>query len=70
MNKRNKALIISGIIWAALALIITFIGFALSGFNLIAWFSSKYAMFFYVFLGVYVIVIIIFFVFPYIKNKL
>lgn len=70
MNKRNRTLIICGIIWAILAVTITILGFALSGADIIAWFSSKWAMYFYVFLGVYLLVIAIFFVIPMIRDRL
>ena len=70
MNKRNRTLIICGIVWAAIALFITILGFALSGADIIAWFSSKWAMFVYTFLGVYLLVVIILFVIPMIRDRL
>lgn len=70
MNKRNRTLIICGIIWAILALVITVIGFILSGADIIAWFSSKWAMYIYVFLGVYLLVVIIGFVIPAIRDRM
>lgn len=70
MNKRNRTLIICGLIWAALALIATILGFVLSGGDIVAWFTSKWAMFIYVFLIVYLIVILIWFVIPMIKERL
>ena len=70
MNRRNRTLIICGLIWAVLAITITVLGFALNGADIIAWFSSKWAMFFYVFLLVYLLVIVIFFIIPMIKERL
>ena len=70
MNKRNRTLIICGIIWAVLALVATILGFVLSGADIIAWFSSKWAMFVYVFLGIYLLGIIILFVVPMIRDRL
>lgn len=70
MNKRNKALIICGIIWAILALVLTLLGFILAGADILAWFSSKWAMFVYTFLGVYLLVIIIWFVIPAIRDRM
>ena len=70
MNKRNRTLIICGIIWAILAIIITVVGFILSGVDIIAWFSSKWAMYLYVFLGIYLLVILIFLVIPAIRDRL
>ena len=70
MNKRNRTLIICGLIWAAIAIFVTVLGFALSGADIIAWFSSKWAMFVYTFLLVYILVIIILFVIPWIKDRM
>lgn len=70
MKKRNRTLIICGIIWAVIAIVITVVGFALSGADIIAWFSSKWAMYIYLFLGVYLLVLLIFFIIPMIKERL
>ena len=70
MNKRNRTLIICGIVWGALALLLTILGFVLSGGDLLAWFSSKWAMFLYVFLGVYLLVVVIVFVIPMIRDRM
>ena len=70
MNKRNRTLIICGLVWAVLALVLTILGFILSGGDLIAWFSSKWAMYLYVFLGVYLLVVVIAFVIPMIRERL
>lgn len=70
MNKRNKTLVICGIVWAVLAIVITVVGFILSGVDIIAWFSSKWAMYLYVFLGVYLLVIIIGFIIPAIRDRM
>ena len=68
MNKRNRTLIICGIIWGVLALVLTILGFILAGCDIIAWFSSKWAMYLYVFLGVYLIVLGFVFIFPWIRR--
>jgi len=70
MNRRNKTLIICGIIWAVLGLLITVLGFILSGGDFVAWFSSKPAMFLYIFLVIYFLVILVWFVIPAIKERL
>lgn len=70
MNKRNRTLIICGIIWAVLALVLTLLGFILAGLDIIAWFSSKWAMYAYVFLGVYLLVVLVAFVIPAIKDRM
>ena len=70
MNKRNRTLVICGIVWAVIAIVITIVGFVLSGADILAWFSSKWAMYLYVFLGVYLLVLIIGFIFPAIKDRM
>ena len=70
MNKRNRTLIICGIIWGALALLITLLGFILMGADIIAWFSSKWALFLYTFLGVYLLVIAVVFVIPMLRDRM
>lgn len=70
MKKRNRTLIILGIIWAVLALGLTILGYVLMGADILAWFTSKWAMFLYVFLIIYLLVIIIAFVIPEIKKRL
>ena len=70
MNKRNRTLIICGLVWAILALVLTILGFILSGGDIIAWFSSKWAMYLYVFLGVYLLVVVIAFVIPMIRERM
>lgn len=70
MNKRNRTLVICGIAWGVAAIIITVVGFALSGADILAWFSSKWAMFFYVFLGVWLLFIAIVFVIPMIRDRM
>ena len=70
MNKRNRTLIISGIIWAVLAIVITLLGFILSGADIIAWFSSKWAMMIYTFLIAYLVVVFVFVVIPIIKERM
>ena len=70
MNRRNKTLMICGLIWVALGLLFVILGFILSGGDIVAWFSSKWAMYIYLFLGIYALVILIWFVIPAIKDKL
>lgn len=70
MNKRNRTLIICGIIWAVLALVLTLLGFILAGYDIVAWFSSKWAMYLYVFLGVYFLVVLVAFVIPMIRDRM
>jgi len=70
MNKRNRTLVICGIVWAVIAIVITIVGFVLSGADILAWFSSKWAMYLYVFLGVYLLVLIIGFIIPAIKDRM
>ena len=70
MKKRNRTLIICGFIWAALALILTILGFILSGGDIVAWFSSKWAVFLYTFLGVYLLVVLVAFVIPMIRERM
>ena len=57
MNKRNKIVLILLAIFAALALLFLVLGFALSGNDILAWFGSKWAMWVYVILGTYLLVI-------------
>ena len=70
MNNRNKTLIIAGVIWAVLAIGFVILGFAISGEDILGWFSSKYAILTYTFLAVYLIVFIIFIVLPAIRDRL
>lgn len=70
MKKRNRTLIILAIIWVILALGFVILGFALSGADILGWFTSKWAMIIYTFLGVYILTIIIGFVIPEITRRL
>lgn len=70
MKKRNRTLMICGIIWAVLAIGLTVLGYYLAGADILAWFTSKWAMFLYVFLIIYLLVIIIVFLIPDIKKRL
>jgi len=70
MKHRNRTLIISGIIWAVLAITFMIVGFAVAGQDILGWFTSKYAMITYVFLIVYAIVVVIFVVLPMINERL
>ena len=68
MKNRNKIIIILGIIFVIAAIAFLILGFALSGADIIAWFGSKWAIWLYVFLGTYVIIVAIIFISEKIKN--
>ncbi len=70
MNKRNRTLIICGIIWVIAALAFLVLGFALSGADVLAWFSSKWAMMVYIFLTIYFLAIMFFIVLPMIRDRM
>ena len=70
MKKRNRTLIICGLIWLVIALGVTILGFALSGADIIAWFSSKWAMYVYTFLLVYILILVLVFVIPWLKDRM
>ena len=59
MKKKNKVLIITSIIFLVIALVFVILGFALSGADILGWFSSKWAMWFYTIGGLYVLFILI-----------
>lgn len=71
-KKRKRNLMILGLIWVLIAVVFLVIGFAIAdGWEAVgAWFSGKWAMMIYTFLGVYALVIIIYVVFPMIKERL
>lgn len=58
MKHRNKVLIILGAIFFAAALTFLILGFALSGADILGWFTSKWAYWFYTFIGIYILVIV------------
>ncbi len=68
MNKRNKVILILSIIFIVLAVAFIVLGFVLSGANILAWFGSKWAMWFYAFAGIYALVVIAFVVSERIKR--
>lgn len=68
MKNRNKILIILGSILIIAAIVFLIVGFALSGTNILAWFGSKWAMWFYLFLGLYALVVCGFFILEWIKR--
>lgn len=70
MKKRNRTLIILSVVWLILGLGFLILGYILSGTDILAWFTSKWAMFVYTFLGVYLLVIIFMFVLPAIFDRL
>jgi len=57
MYKRNTLLIISMGIVAALGIFLIILGYALSGVDIGAWFSSKYAITIYIVMMLYIIVV-------------
>ena len=58
MKTRNKILIITSAIFAVAAITFLILGFALSGADILGWFTSKWAYWFYTFAGIYVLVIV------------
>ena len=68
MNKRNKVIVILGVLFIIAAIVFIILGFALSGADILAWFGSKWAMWLYVFAGVYVLILIYLLISERIKN--
>lgn len=68
MKHRNKILIIIAIIFVITAIAFLITGFALAGNDIIAWFSSKYAVLFYITFGVYGLFIIFILISDWIKR--
>ena len=68
MKNRNKILIVLGSILIVTAIVFMVVGFTVSGMNILAWFTSKWAMWFYLFFGVYAIIVVAFFVTEWIKK--
>lgn len=58
MKRKNKLLLITVSIAVALAIIFVVLGFALAGANVLAWFTSKWALLFYTVYGCYILIII------------
>lgn len=58
MKKKNKVLIITSIVFVVFALVFLILGFALSGVDILAWFTSKWAYMFYAVGAVYLIIVI------------
>lgn len=58
MKKRNKILLIVAGVFIALAIAFLIVGFTLAGENILAWFTSKWALLFYSAFSVYAIVVI------------
>lgn len=56
MKHRNKVLIAIAIAFMITAAAFLILGFALSGYDILGWFGSKWAMLFYMMFGVYAIV--------------
>ncbi len=53
MSKRNKIILIISCIFLVIAGILLILGFYLSGADIIGWLSSKWAMWIYIILGLY-----------------
>lgn len=68
MRKRNKILIITSIVFVVLAIVFLILGFTLSGANVLAWFTSKWAILIYTVYGVYALIVLFFLVGDWIKK--
>lgn len=68
MNKRNKILIITAAAFVLTAVVFLIVGFSMAGVNILEWFSSKWAMAFYITFGVYGLFVIFLFIGDYIKR--
>jgi len=58
MSSKKKIFLISSIIFLVIGTIVFITGFYLSGYDIIGWFSSRYAMYVYILIAFYAIVII------------
>ena len=67
-NKNNRIVIVLSLIFVILAIGFIILGFAISGANILAWFGSKWALWFYLFLGIYLLVILYVFIADRIKK--
>lgn len=67
-NKSNRIVIVLSLIFVILAIGFIILGFAISGANILAWFGSKWALWFYLFLGIYLLVILYVFIADRIKK--
>ena len=67
-NKNNRIVIVLSLIFMILAIGFIILGFAISGANILAWFGSKWALWFYLFLGIYLLVILYVFISDRIKK--
>ena len=68
MKNRNKILIILGAVLIVAAIVFLILGFSISGVDMLAWFGSKWAMWFYVFFGMYALLVCAFFVIEWIRK--
>lgn len=57
MKKKNATLIISLIVLVIIAIAFLFIGYAISGADIIAWLKSKWAITIYVAITVYALIV-------------
>ena len=57
MKKRNKIIIIVSAIFLVIAIAMLIVGFIIKDGNILWWFTSKWAMWFYVLLGLYLLFI-------------
>jgi len=61
MKRRNLVIIIISAIFLVIAVAFLITGFAFAGYDILGWFGSKWAMWFYVILGVYGLTILFIF---------
>ena len=57
MKKRNRIIIIVSAIFLVIAIAMLIVGFIIKDGNILWWFTSKWAMWFYVLLGLYLLFI-------------
>lgn len=68
MKKRNKVLVILGVIFMIIGVAILLIGYWLSGADVLAWFTSKWAGLVYTILGFYLLTALTFFINDWIRK--
>lgn len=68
MKKRNKIILVISAVFVVIAIALLIIGFAISGADIIGWFSSQWAMWFYVIIGTYLLILAMIFIGEKIKK--
>lgn len=58
MEKRNLKLVVALVIAALFAVVALVVGYVMSGADVVAWLSSKYAITIYVFVAIYVMLVV------------